>query len=151
MRQFFMLILAVIVIAVVGAGVFWAAGTETIAASGLVTKVLGPSGQSFVFKGAVAGEDGPAKACVVCHSVEANGPLRVAPGLWGIVGAKKARAGWYAYSVALAEAGGSWSEEDLHKYLTNPGGFLPGTKKTIVGIADDDRRGRIIDYLKTLN
>ena len=151
MRQAMLLLLALVVIAVIGGGVFWATETESRSASGLVTKQLGPSGDSFVFKGAVAGGDTAAKKCIVCHSVSANGPLRVAPGLWGIVGADKARAGWYAYSPALAEAEGNWTEDDLDKYLTNPSAYLPGTKKTITGIADAGERGKIIDYLKTLN
>ena len=79
------------------------------------------------------GANSALKPCVVCHSIEAGGPLRVAPSLHGIVGAKKARAEWYGYSPALRQAGGAWTEADLDKYLTAPAKFLPGTTKTIVG------------------
>lgn len=96
------------------------------------------------------GADTPARGCVVCHSLEQHGPLRVAPTLWGIVGAKKARITWYGYSKALATAGGEWTEEDLHEYLADPDKFLPGTKKTLIGITDEQQRGELIDYLKTL-
>lgn len=96
------------------------------------------------------GLDSPAAGCVVCHSIEKVGALRVAPNLWGIVGEKKARFSWYGYSPALAKAGGNWTEEDLDAYLTDPDGFLPGTTKTLIGIADPDERADLIAYLETL-
>ncbi len=96
------------------------------------------------------GYDSPASGCVVCHSLEKDGPLRVAPTLWGIVDADKARFDWYGYSTALAQAEGVWTETDLGEYLTDPDKFLPGTTKTLIGIADTEQRTELIDYLKTL-
>jgi cytochrome c len=100
------------------------------------------------FEAVPVGAGGALKPCVVCHSVEAGGPVRVAPSLNGIVGAKKARAEWYGYSPALRQAGGTWTEADLDKFLTAPSKFLPGTIKTIVGIKDAKERADIIAALK---
>jgi len=97
-----------------------------------------------------AGLDGPAAACVACHSIEKDGPLRVAPTLWNIVGEEKARFRWYGYSKALAAAGGRWSEQELDAYLADPDGFLPGTRKTLIGIADPGERKDLIAFLATL-
>ena len=105
----------------------------------------------YRFVAVPVGSDTPAAGCVVCHSLERDGPLRVAPTLWGIVGADKARFQWYGYSSALARAEGDWSEEDLDRYLKDPDQYLPGTKKTLIGIGDDQQRAELIDYLKTLN
>lgn len=96
------------------------------------------------------GHDGPASRCVVCHSLEKDGPLRVAPTLWGIVRADKGRFEWYGYSTALAQAEGQWTEQELDDYLADPDKFLPGTKKTLIGIADANERGEIIEFLQTL-
>ena len=96
------------------------------------------------------GLDGPAGQCVVCHSVEKGGPMRVAPNLWSIVGAPKAREKGYGYSTALASAGGVWTKEDLEGYLTDPDKFLPGTKKTITGLPDAKTRAELIAHLATL-
>lgn len=104
----------------------------------------------YRFPNEPAGLDGPAAGCVVCHSVEKNGPLRVAPNLWGIVGDKKARFGWYGYSSALANASGDWTEQELDAYLTDPDRFLPGTSKTLIGIGNPGERAELIAYLKTL-
>jgi cytochrome c len=96
-----------------------------------------------------AGSDGPAGQCVVCHSIEKGAPWRVAPTLWGIVGAPKAGAKGYGYSQALATAGGTWTAKDLDEYLANPGQFLPGTSK-VVSVTDARERARIIQFLGTL-
>jgi cytochrome c len=93
------------------------------------------------------GLDTPAGRCVVCHSLEKNGPFRVAPNLHGIVGAEKARAGRYNYSQALREKGGTWTEDDLDAFLENASAFAPGSTKSI-RVADAEARREIIDYLK---
>ncbi len=102
------------------------------------------------FAADATGVDGPAGACVVCHSIEKDGLLRVAPTLWDIVGDDKARFRWYGYSPALAAAGGRWTEQDLDAYLADPDAFLPGTTKTLVGIADLEERAALIAFLATL-
>ena len=96
------------------------------------------------------GRGGPAGECVVCHSVEKNGPLRSAPPLWGIVGAAKARFEWYGYSLALTQADGTWTEAALDAYLTDPDAFLPGTAKTLIGIPDEQHRADVIAHLASL-
>lgn len=98
-----------------------------------------------------AGRGTAADKCVVCHSVEANGPFRYAPNLYGIVGAEKAREReWYGYSPALMKMGGVWTEEDLDAYLADADKFAPGTTKTIK-IQDPEERKEIIEFLKSSN
>lgn len=96
------------------------------------------------------GWDSPAGKCVVCHSLEKGGLTKVAPNLWGIVGAPKGRTRGYGYSLALAHAGGVWTIPELNAYLIAPGQFLPGTTKTIAGVPDAAERARIIAFLATL-
>jgi cytochrome c len=96
------------------------------------------------------GADGPAKRCVVCHSFERNGPFRVAPNLWGIVGDRKARdRDWYAYSPALVERGGTWTEDELDRFLADPSAFVPGSTMNI-RVTDPKERQAIIEFLKGL-
>jgi cytochrome c2 len=132
---------AVVIVALV-MGVIWALRTQPVGGPGLQT--AGP----YKFKAIPVGADGPLKECVVCHSVETGGPLRVGPPLHGIVGARKARADWYGYSPALRKAEGNWTEADLDKFLTSPSKFLPGTSKTLIGISDAKERADIIAALK---
>lgn len=110
----------------------------------------GPNNETFAFTAAPGGTGGPAASCVVCHSLSRNEPMRAAPTLVGIVGAPKARSQWFAYSLALRKKGGVWSEDDLDKFLANPGGFIPGTSKVLPPIKDAKQRRDLIAYLKTL-
>jgi cytochrome c2 len=96
------------------------------------------------------GYDTPAGRCVVCHSLEKGGPFRVAPNLWNIVGAEKARdRSWYAYSPALIKKGGTWTEEDLDSFLKDASAFAPGSTKSI-RVPDPEERKAIIAFLETL-
>jgi cytochrome c2 len=96
------------------------------------------------------GWNSPAGKCVVCHSLEKGGASRVAPTLWGIIGAPKAGTKGYGYSLALTKASGVWTERELEQYLTAPSQFLPGTTKTITGLPDAQDRAKVIAYLATL-
>lgn len=129
---------AALIIAVVAA-IGWAVGAPSLQTA---------EASRYRFEARPVGADGPLKQCVVCHSIETGGTLRVAPPLHGIVGARKARTEYYAYSAALRNAGGDWTEADLDKFLTAPSKFLPGTAKTLVGIADPKERADIIAALK---
>lgn len=96
------------------------------------------------------GLDSAAGRCVVCHSLEQGGPFRVAPNLWNIVGAEKARdRAWYAYSSALIKQGGEWTREDLDSYLEDAAAYAPGSTKSI-RVPDPEEREEIIDFLAQL-
>lgn len=108
------------------------------------------AGHDYRYAAKPVGWDGPAGQCVVCHSLEKGGSPRVAPSLWGIVGAPKAGVKGYGYSYALLEAGGVWTKKDLDDYLADPDKYLPGTKKTITGLPNPKERAEIIAFLATL-
>ena len=96
------------------------------------------------------GLNSAAGRCVVCHSLEKGGEFRVAPNLWNIVGAEKARySSWYNYSPALIKMGGTWTEEDLDLYLADAAAFAPGSTKSI-RVKDPEERERIIEFLEQL-
>ena len=86
--------------------------------------------------------------CVVCHSLEKNGPFRYAPNLYGIVGAPKAREEGYGYSRSLITKGGVWTEDDLDQFLADAGKFAPGSTKSI-RVRDAEERKAIIEFLKS--
>ena len=96
------------------------------------------------------GLESAAGRCVVCHSLERGGEFRVAPNLWDIVGAEKARdSAWYNYSPALIEMGGTWSTEDLDSFLADASAFAPGSTKSI-RVSDPAEREEIIEFLGEL-
>ena len=106
--------------------------------------------EQFRFAEQPWGLDSPAGRCVVCHSLEKNGKFRVAPNLWGIVGAEKARnRKTYSYSKALLKKGGTWSAEEIDLFIADANKFLPGTTKSIK-VKDAEERQKIVEFLQTL-
>lgn len=91
------------------------------------------------------------KKCVSCHTAEKDGPHRVGPNLWNVVGEKVGTKPGYAYSKAMASHGGNWDYETLNTYLFKPAVYVKGTKMTFVGISNTKERANIIAYLRTMN
>ena len=115
----------------------------------LANAVAADTATNYRFSELPWGIDSPAGRCVVCHSLEKNGPHRVAPNLWGIVDGKKAAKSWYNYSKVLRSKGGVWTEQELDEFLADADKFAVGSTKSI-RVADSEERKAIIDYLKKL-
>ncbi|MEM8772018.1 MAG: PQQ-dependent sugar dehydrogenase [Pseudomonadota bacterium] len=66
--------------------------------------------------------------CAACHQIAADAPAQAAaPSLQTVFGRNIASQRGYAYSSALKDANGAWTEERLSAFLTDPQGFAPGT------------------------
>jgi cytochrome c len=96
-------------------------------------------------KGAAA-----AKVCQTCHTFEKNGPNRVGPNLYGIVGDKKGEGRGFNFSAAMKAKGGTWSDDDLNQFIASPKAFVPGTAMGFAGIQKDTQRADVIAYLNSL-
>lgn len=88
-----------------------------------------------------------ARVCTSCHSFGDGEPNRVGPNLHGVVGRPVGARPGFAYSPALAGAGGRWTYEALDHFLTSPARAFAGTKMSFAGLRNPRDRAQVIAYL----
>ena len=88
------------------------------------------------------------KKCVACHGFEAGGPNKVGPNLYNIVNKEQGKAD-YAYSKVLASLSGTWTYEELNKFLYKPKLYSKGTKMNYAGLSKTKDRANLIAWLRT--
>jgi cytochrome c len=89
-----------------------------------------------------------AEQCMACHDFTKNGPNKIGPNLWGVVGRPRASHPGYMYSPAMKAKGGSWSYAELFQFLRQPQVFIPGTKMTFGGFPRPQDRLDVIAWLR---
>jgi cytochrome c len=107
--------------------------------------------EQLLAKADVSRGEAVAKQCGACHTFQKDGPNGIGPNLWGVVGRPRASEAGFSYSDAMKAKGGTWTIDELNMFLTNPRGYIAGTKMTFAGLPRGNQRADVIDYLNTLS
>ena len=92
------------------------------------------------------------KKCAACHKVGDKAKNGSGPMLNGVVNRVAGSAEGFRYSNALKAAASDglvWDDDNIDAFLSNPKGFMKGTKMSFAGLKDDDDREAVIAYLAT--
>ncbi len=92
-----------------------------------------------------------AKQCGICHNFQEGQGAKVGPDLYGVVGRAVASVPGFNYSAALKAKGGTWTFDEMNKWLLKPSADVPGTAMTFAGLPNEKQRADVIAYLNSLS
>ncbi len=98
-----------------------------------------------------AGEALAKKLCSQCHTFTEGGKNGVGPNLYGVLGTPHGEGKDFNFSNALKGVPGTWSYEDLNKWLNKPSAFAPGTRMAFAGLKDEQQRADLVAFLRSLS
>lgn len=90
--------------------------------------------------------------CQACHTANSGGANGIGPNLYAVVGGPVMHAAGFAYSDAMAKhkaEAPTWGYDEMDKFLTAPGRYIPGTKMSFAGIRDEQTRINLIAWLRS--
>jgi cytochrome c len=97
---------------------------------------------------AAAGKVTSAK-CETCHDTSSAKTIKIGPPLFGVVDRPRASIAGFSYSGAMKAKGGTWTYDELFKFLKSPGAYIIGTKMTFAGLTRAEDRINLIAFLRT--
>jgi cytochrome c len=124
---------------------------ETPAAGGapqVVAETLPDWGTVLPTADAAAGK-AVSTRCEQCHHLSKGGPNKIGPNLYAVVDRPRASHPGFDYSSAMKSKGGSWTYDELFKYLKSPQSYVPGTKMSFAGLPKEQDRINLIAYLRS--
>ena len=88
--------------------------------------------------------------CEQCHDLSKGGPNKIGPNLWSVVDAPRGEGrNGFDFSAAMKAKGGTWTYDELFKFLKSLQAYIQGTKMSFAGLRSANDRINLIAYLRT--
>jgi cytochrome c len=108
-----------------------------------------PDWGTVLAKADVAAGKATSSKCEACHDTSSAKTIKIGPPLFGVVDRPRASIAGFSYSGAMKAKGGTWTYDELFKFLKSPGAYIAGTKMSFAGISKADDRINLIAFLRT--
>jgi len=108
-----------------------------------------PDWGTVLAKADVAAGKAVSAKCEACHDLSSAKTTKIGPELYGVVDRPRASIAGFSYSGAMKAKGGSWTYDELFKFLKSPGAYIPGTKMSFAGDSRVEDRINLIAYLRS--
>jgi cytochrome c len=108
-----------------------------------------PDWGTVLAKADVAAGKAVSAKCEACHDLSSAKTTKIGPELYGVVDRPRASIAGFSYSGAMKAKGGTWTYDELFKFLKSPGAYIPGTKMSFAGDSKVDDRINLIAFLRT--
>jgi cytochrome c len=124
---------------------------ETPAGGGVAAPVEEqiPDWGTVLPKADVAAGKATSAKCEACHDTSSAKTIKIGPPLYGVVDRPRASIAGFDYSAAMKAKGGSWTYDELFKFLKSPGAYVIGTKMSFAGLPRAEDRINLIAFLRT--
>jgi cytochrome c len=87
--------------------------------------------------------------CEQCHDTSSAKQVKIGPPLYGVVDRARASVAGFDYSSAMKGKGGTWTYDELFKFIKSPQIYITGTKMSFAGISRAEDRINLIAFLRT--
>lgn len=126
------------------------AETPAAATAGAPAEEAMPDWGTVLASADVAAGQTIAGRCQQCHDLSKGGPNKIGPNLYGVVGAPRGEGrNGFAFSAAMKAKGGTWTYDELFKFIKAPSVDIPGTKMSFAGLRSAEDRIKLIAYLRS--
>lgn len=89
------------------------------------------------------------RACIACHTLDADGGNRAGPTLHGVIGRRIATVPGYDYSPALRGMDIVWSRETIARlFEIGPNAYTPGTKMPEQRVTDPQDLQALVEFIE---
>ena len=108
-----------------------------------------PDWGTVLAKADVAAGKATSSKCEACHDTSSAKTIKIGPPLFGVVDRPRASIAAFSYSGAMKAKGGTWTYDELFKFLKSPQGYITGTKMSFAGVSRAEDRINLIAFLRT--